>query len=243
MKTPNRKHLALFTSGILSLLSPTAGAATVLIDFGRGAGHSLGDNSTSGGVDTYNNIQQNPNVDGVTTGNVALVDTSGSGAGWSINVTEDGNGFGGSSGAGADVATFPAAVSGFETTALEDTIFANGSSASMTVTLTGLDVSKTYDLLFYGSRDNGQNVNAQTWSLTQGTGGANVVHQSENNQTVVVDWDGLSTNGSGVIAFTISGSNNGALALNFGQIIEVPEPSTTALLGLGGLALILRRRK
>ena len=28
-----------------------------------------------------------------------------------------------------------------------------------------------------------------------------------------------------------------------GDITPVPEPSTTALLGLGGLALILRRRK
>ena len=47
-----------------------------------------------------------------------------------------------------------------------------------------------------------------------------MVHQSNGNATTVVDWDGLVTNGSGVIAFTISGSQgtSGALALNFGSI-------------------------
>jgi hypothetical protein len=111
--------------------------------------------------------------------------------------------------------------------------------------------SGIYDLLFYGSRLNGQNVPAQTWSLTQGTGGANVVHASLDNQTVVVDWDDLSTNGAGIIAFTITGANNGALALNFGSISSVsgpavPEPSTFGLAALGLLSLGLvgcRRRK
>ena len=39
-------------------------------------------------------------------------------------------------------------------------------------------------------------------------------------------------------------SNNGTIAnINGIQIVQVPEPSSAALLGLGGLALILRRRK
>ena len=43
---------------------------------------------------------------------------------------------------------------------------------------------------------------------------------------------------------TITGTSSGARSfLNGMQIIQVPEPSSTALLGLGGLALILRRRK
>ena len=47
-------------------------------------------------------------------------------------------------------------------------------------------------------------------------------------------------NDDGVGAFTFGASDAQALALQFGT---VPEPSSTALLGLGGLALILRRRK
>ncbi len=46
-------------------------------------------------------------------------------------------------------------------------------------------------------------------------------------------------NGSQV-TYTSTGNNASASSLTFNQ---VPEPSSTALLGLGGLALILRRRK
>jgi hypothetical protein len=39
------------------------------------------------------------------------------------------------------------------------------------------------------------------------------------------------------------GATSTGLQLNAYQLRSVPEPSSTALLGLGGLALILRRRK
>jgi hypothetical protein len=116
----------------------------------------------------------------------------------------------------------------------------------LTITLSGLDNTKTYDLLFYGARQNGQNL-SQTWALTAGTygvGGADVTHDSLGNTSTVVDWNGVSTNGSGGIAFTITGPANtvGALALNFGQITAVPEPATALLGGLGFLCLLRRRR-
>ena len=48
-------------------------------------------------------------------------------------------------------------------------------------------------------------------------------------------------------AFTVllarQGSSNENSILGAVTLEQVPEPSTTALLGLGGLALILRRRK
>ncbi len=217
------KHMMglLAVVGLVMALAPAAHAQTALIDFGRAGGpEGLGSNTTTGTPDSYNNVFMDNNHDNATTGNVALNDTSDSATGWSINVTEGGDDFGGNAGAGADESTFPAAISGFETTAIEDSMFGNGEDPLLTVTISGLDDSLTYDLLFYGSRQAGQNIAAQTWSLTQGSGGANVVHQSNGNATTVVDWDGLVTNGSGVIAFTISGSQgtSGALALNFGSI-------------------------
>jgi hypothetical protein len=54
-------------------------------------------------------------------------------------------------------------------------------------------------------------------------------------------FNGLSPDGGNTLAFSMGGVNS---PINGLQLIEtVPEPSTTALLGLGGLALILRRRK
>ena len=52
--------------------------------------------------------------------------------------------------------------------------------------------------------------------------------------------------GSGDITFSTTntaGASNGVLSGLQIEAVAVPEPSTTALLGLGGLALILRRRK
>lgn len=52
---------------------------------------------------------------------------------------------------------------------------------------------------------------------------------------------GTATNGEDV-AFRLFGATNTAIIDNV-SIDVVPEPSTTALIGLGGLALILRRRR
>jgi hypothetical protein len=52
---------------------------------------------------------------------------------------------------------------------------------------------------------------------------------------------GLQTD-EGIAYFTISGTNITLDHVQYGYAV-VPEPSTSALLGLGGLALILRRRK
>ncbi|MDG0994338.1 MAG: PEP-CTERM sorting domain-containing protein [Akkermansiaceae bacterium] len=57
-------------------------------------------------------------------------------------------------------------------------------------------------------------------------------------------FNGLAADGSGNLTFDFNLGGDLDAPINGFQLIEtVPEPSTTALLGLGGLALILRRRK
>ncbi len=53
----------------------------------------------------------------------------------------------------------------------------------------------------------------------------------------------LQWNGSNAGSFSDHFSTTGASNNTGYQLTAVPEPSSTALLGLGGLALILRRRK
>ncbi len=58
----------------------------------------------------------------------------------------------------------------------------------------------------------------------------------------------FTSDGSGVLTIELTdtitaGADNPEPRLNGFQLSVVPEPSTSALLGLGGLALILRRRK
>ncbi|MGJ8695482.1 MAG: hypothetical protein ACSHYF_04140 [Verrucomicrobiaceae bacterium] len=214
----------------------SAHAVTALIDFG-----------TANAPSPYNTVPITFGAD-ADTGIVALNDTSSAATGWSVNVSETGTGNGGNAGAGANVSSFPASLSSYAAEALQDSIYANqggGTTPSMVLTLSGLNSALTYDLLLYGSRANGQGVD-QIWNITQGTGGATVTHFSELNDTTVVDWQGVSPNGSGVIEVSITAGADaaGALALNFGSITEnaIPEPSAGLLCALAGLALVKRRR-
>ena len=217
-------------AGLVTAL-PAAGA-TALIDFG------VAD------TPSYNQIQSG-------SGTVALNDTAAAPTGWSVVVTNNGSGNIGNAGAGANVSSFPASLAGFEASALRDSIFANqgngGSDPAMLLTFSGLATGGSYDLLLYGSRANGQSADQQ-WTLVAGTGGAMVSHPSEQNSTVVVEWPGIVADSSGVISIQLNANatdNLGALALNFGSIsgAAVPEPSSSLLLGLAGLALVGRRKR
>jgi arylsulfatase A-like enzyme len=168
---------------------------------------------------------QGSNGSGVSSGDVALGTT-----GWTINVSETGSLNGGDAGAGANyTGAYPAALTGFETDALENGMFANASStgtAQLTVTLSGLDDSLSYDLLFYAARGNNGSSDA-IWEMTTGIGGASLSTPIYNNATGVADWDGIQPVG-GEIVFSITSVGIGTdevIALNFGEIQLVASES------------------
>ncbi|MGB0993926.1 MAG: PEP-CTERM sorting domain-containing protein [Akkermansiaceae bacterium] len=115
--------------------------------------------------------------------------------------------------------------------------FPTGTTA-MSLTIAGLDNALTYDLMIgagFGGRDL-QNVFTVDGQSQQ------VDSTSTNPFT---DFTGLSTDGSGNLVINISSASEDVRVVSAWALTAnaVPEPSSTALLGLGGLALILRRRK
>jgi hypothetical protein len=112
--------------------------------------------------------------------------------------------------------------------------------------LTGLTPGGTYDIILYGRYDpsyggyrgadmsvNGSPI-AQEAGFTDGDG-----YHAEG------DWNapGVVADGTGKITGVFAFGSEAHAEWGGIQFQEVPEPTTTALLGLGGLALILRRRK
>jgi hypothetical protein len=72
---------------------------------------------------------------------------------------------------------------------------------------------------------------AKSYALTDGVGGINF---SDDAYFMIRKIS---------VAETIGGANSTFHVFDNISVTSVPEPSSTALLGLGGLALILRRRK
>lgn len=127
-----------------------------------------------------------------------------------------------------------------------DRVFTTGTGALFTIS--GLDNSKTYNLALIASPDASHDTDF-TVGVTPLTATAGSAGSDDNGALTFTDgtthvlFSGIASSG-GVITFTTGKASGSGAGVLFGlQLEAVPEPSTTALLGLGGLALILRRRK
>lgn len=122
-----------------------------------------------------------------------------------------------------------------------------------TLKINNLDSTKTYDVQFIMFDSN--QADGRSQSVTNTTGGGSVLLGSSNGPgsggtTLTSDLDfsvfgtGLTPDGSGVLEFKFANTSSGTANLINGLVITevVPEPSSLALLGLGGLAMIRRRR-
>ncbi|RXK87835.1 PEP-CTERM sorting domain-containing protein [Chlorobaculum sp. 24CR] len=111
------------------------------------------------------------------------------------------------------------------------------------ISFSSLDPNQSYKLVVYSQAESGttatlkingtqviNNVGSGLTSLTEATAGNSLL----GNYAVI---NGLTTNASGVLAFTYQGQISGL------QVEAVPEPASVMLLGVGGLLFGLRRNR
>ena len=120
-----------------------------------------------------------------------------------------------------------------------DCFYLTNANALFTIELGGLNPNTSYQVVFYGQQNPTPSNPSDIWFGTgAGTGVALDSQFDANFASVTTDVDGD-------LAFTwaVPDVGSGLAAFSGIQVADVPEPSSTVLLGLGGLALILRRRR
>jgi len=217
-------------------LASTAEAAVIRIDFGGTA-----DQTTEAGV-TWNNLT------GYTSGsNIPdLRDTGDALTGIRLQIT---GAFRGVNGSGTTTSTL------FPGNATKDSFFghtvASGAFPAPTfpngqLTLSGLNPSETYNVLFYASRV-GDSVNRETTYTATGGNGSQSRTLNSNNTNGSVTVTGLTADAEGKIVIDVGPGANNATTEKFYyigamEITSVPEPAVS-LLGAGALAFLLIRRR
>ena len=121
-----------------------------------------------------------------------------------------------------------------------------GGAVDIPWVISGLTPGASYDMIWYNKRvspGEARHPNTGVTGFDAGNGvGASAPLDGDQDQNFI----GVQADGSGNISGTwfLAGGTQDITAVTGVQIVDaIPEPSTTALLGLGGLALILRRRK
>ena len=229
----------------LALGTPAFGEI-YLVDFGTSAGRQ---GSPDGQGNTWNNLTGTVGVASSLTALNNIVDSSGGastidvsmsgwdGANtWNSGLTPDSNLNGGL----------------FALTAVSDDGAYFTAAQAPTMTIGGLDMSLTYDLVFYGARRD--SVRYTTYSVS-GAGSVELQtgYNPGWNSDTVVSLNGISPDAGGIIIVNLIGytgaGQTGSRTFGYLNGLEIqsnpaiPEPGTLALLGLGVSSVILFKRR
>ena len=234
LKIIKKKQIAALAVMPLVALSINAQAA-VLIDFSNATAAGAGADGNGNYWTTLGTVGQQGNAADLIVTN--LIESSNLATTIDLNVNfsnVSANGWGGNAIDG------PTGSDPFDQEfAVTDGIFSNTVGGLVTLTFSDLAVSKVYDLSLIGGRASAGMDGVI--DITTGTGSGGILK----NDGTQLDLS-IFSDSSGVIAFTFvdtNFSNLDSTTLNAMSIAIVPEPSSTALLGLGGVALMLRRSR
>jgi hypothetical protein len=131
---------------------------------------------------------------------------------------------------------------------VQGTYGGNNANGANTATISGLGINQPYELLFYHAANNANETETANGVSPEDFTGITTTADSDVYEDGFgaaaghfLYYSSVSADGSGDIVILMDGV--GYETVTGFQIRSVPEPSSTALLGLGGLALMLRRRK
>ena len=221
----------------------TSNAATIVYtDFGDGSG-------AISSTDTYNTIVPsasgaNTSLEGSGESFTNLLDTAGVATGIDLHVlvaSTGGDVRGGGTTSSHD------SVTGLDDNALDDGFWVNSGNGSTPATVTiALSFSSLTAAAYDIQLTSGDGTQRDTtWSITTGTGDASTFTATAASTSGIGSWSTVAPAGGNIVitgTFTADSAFNTS-TINFVSLTAIPEPSSTALLGLGGLALMLRRSK
>lgn len=231
----------LLSTSILTLSCIAVQAATIYVDFGDDAGAITAGETYNTLVPTASGASTSLEGTGETFSN--LLDTTGVSTGANLHVLVTSTG-GDVRGGHSTYAHDP--ISGIDDNALNDGFWVNNGNdngvVSFVLTFSSLGITPYNLQLTPGSGL----IEDTTWSVTTGTGDASSFTFTEaTDESGLATWAGVTPVGGEVVLTGSFNANSGfdTTTVNFLSITAVPEPSSTVLFGLGGLALVLRRRR
>jgi len=189
-------------------------AQVILVDFGRTDTITEGNYNNIGG-NGGSNSSSNADPDD---GGVSLIDDAGVDSG--ITLILDISAGGTWANSGADYSgPYPDAISSEPDTALRDGLNLVGEALMPEITLSGLDPTATYDLLFYSAR--GNNGGGFTYTSTGANGDVEAsIADVQSNATLTAEAIGMVPDSSGEIAIVITKEDGGARGgLNYMRIV------------------------
>lgn len=130
---------------------------------------------------------------------------------------------------------------------MRDFVFNRGTNAT-TITFSGLQANQLVDLYLYGFKDSGTLATFTFGGIPKALTKIDpnvalpLIYTSTGEGRVWVKFLGLQANGSGMLTGSANAAANAWYSFNGAQLVIVPEPNSTVLLGLSSLALLRRRR-
>lgn len=211
------KHL-LAAASLLTLISALPAQVTLQVDFGP--------NNQTTGNSGWNNMTGPTGPNPANLSN--LIDSTGTTTTIDLAYSESGNnaGIGGSGGNYAG--PYPAAVSTMPNAALYDHLYFQR-GVVVTLTLSSLNPSYTYDFFLYGARGNSGADASYTVTGQTGSTGTGTITNVHNNSTEVVAISAISPTAGGVITITLTPLTNAADsagALNIMRVVGNPTTDT-----------------